>query len=311
MEAPQGGFFLPDRIAFSKPVIPLWEQLALMESRGLLIADHAAAEHALRCIGYYRLVGYALDFRASPTSESYIEGISFDDVLALVTFDREIRLLLFDAIERVEVAFRATLNNLGVAQARDPFWLCNADYFDHGQHDKVMGELENVLGKRDAGKHSHQFISSYYAKYSDPYPPSWMLMECLSFSATSRIYKLLKGRLRLEIAEAFDLQHSVLESWAHSLSHCRNVAAHHSKCWNRKFTIRPKVPKEYRGRIELPSEPRLYMQCFMLQHFLKVIADRSNWAGRLKALIEQRPEITLLEDMGFPANWTHDEIWRT
>jgi abortive infection bacteriophage resistance protein len=40
-------------------------------------------------------------------SHRFLDGMSFDDVLDLYVFDRKLRLAVMDAVERIEVAFRA------------------------------------------------------------------------------------------------------------------------------------------------------------------------------------------------------------
>jgi len=50
------------------------------------------------------------------------------------------------------------------------------------------------------------------------------------------------------------------------------------------------------------------MQCWMLNHFMKIIADGSKWHNRLKQLIDERPK-TSLEDMGFPVEWDKLRFW--
>lgn len=48
---------------FTKPALSLSQQLAKLQTRGLVIGDKAAAEHCLRHVGYYRLSAYALSFQ--------------------------------------------------------------------------------------------------------------------------------------------------------------------------------------------------------------------------------------------------------
>jgi abortive infection bacteriophage resistance protein len=309
MEAPQGGFFLSAKKPYAKPALAVADQITLLKSRGLAIDDEEKAAHYLTYIGYFRLVGYARHFRSDRSNpEKYDRGASFADVLNLYVFDRKVRLLLFDGIERVEVAVRAAMSNVGALKGGGPFWLCNANNFDYGQHGSVMSEITTVIGNPNDPHHQHKFITHFYSNYSDSYPPGWMLMECLSFGASSRIYKLMKGALRIEIADKFKLQHDIAASWLHSLSYGRNISAHHSRCWKRIFTIRPMVPKAYKTSIPAGSDGKLYMQFWMIQHFLKSIADGSEWAKRLKALIDDKPK-TSLSDMGFPDTWEQDPFW--
>ena len=300
MDAPQGGFVLSGRQPFLKQPISVAAQIELFRSRGLQIDDSAKAEHYLKYIGYYRLGGYAGHFRAAPnkSSNQFADRTSFRDILDLYIFDRKIRVLLFDAMERVEVAVKAVMSYVGLLDGGGPFWLTDANNFDYGTHNKVIEEIKVVLGETPADNRQHIFISHFYAKYSDPYPPSWMLMECLSFGAVSRIYKVLKGRLRVNISKQFNLQQDVMESWLHAISHCRNVVAHHSQCWKRVFTIRPKISKAYRSDIPETSENKLYAQCWMLNHFMHIIADGSKWAERVRTTIAEKPK-TVLADMGF------------
>lgn len=301
---------MSNRHPYTKPALSLSDQVNLIRSRGLAIDDIQKAEHYLKYIGYYRLVGYARHFRAFNESdpEKFADGTTFSDVLDLYIFDRKIRLLMFDAIERVEVAVRAALNNVGSLSGGGGFWLTNANNFDYGRHSIIMDEIKLVVGDPNNGNHQHPFINHFFSTYADPYPPSWMLMECFSLGATSRIYKNLKGSIRQEMSSHFNLQHDILESWLHSISHCRNIAAHHSRCWKRSFTIRPKIPKIYRKELPQSSEHKLYMQCWMLNHFLRIIADGSRWPERLKSLIDEKPK-TNLSDMGFPEDWHTKPFW--
>lgn len=298
------------KIPYSKPALSLPDQVKLLQSRGLSIDDLDKAEHYLRYIGYYRLVGYARHFRGDNDSEPehFNNGTEFEDVLNLYIFDRKLRLLMFDAIERAEVAVRAVLNNVGALSGGGGFWLTNANNFDYGSHQTIIDEIKVVIGDVEKANHQHPFINHFYNSYSDPYPPSWMLMECFSMGATSRIYKHLKGSLRQEVSLQFKLQHDILASWLHSISHCRNIVAHHSRCWKRNYTIRPKIPKIYRTKIPQTSENKLFVHCWMLNHFLQIIADGSKWPERLRTLITERPK-TALADMGFPDGWDNDDFW--
>lgn len=279
-----------------------------MKRRGIVISDEKQAEHYLRFVGYYRLVGYARHYRDvnGTDPENYLAGTTCQDILDLYIFDRKMRLLLFDAIERVEVAVRAHINNTG-SLAGGPFWLTDANNFDYGKHQKVIDEITDVVGS-GSEDHQHQFIGHFYKNYADPYPPSWMVMECFSLGAVSRIYKILRGSIRGSVSKNFGLQHDILESWLHSITYTRNICAHHSRCWKKIFTIKPKIPKSLAGSVPPDSQARLYMQCVMLNHFMSIIADGSQWSDRLRALINSRPK-TSLSDMGFPDNWETDPIW--
>jgi abortive infection bacteriophage resistance protein len=95
---------------FSKPSLSISDQVALLEQRGMIIADRSAAEHALTHISYYRLRAYWYYFEIDPKNQAHLlrPGTTFEAVLALYEFDRHLRLIINDAVERIEVAARGS-----------------------------------------------------------------------------------------------------------------------------------------------------------------------------------------------------------
>jgi len=102
------------RIPFNKPPLSLPDQLALLVSRGLTVIDPQDALHYLTHIGYYRLSGYALPLQIGGSGadrHNFKPGVTFTDILDRYVFDRKLRLLVMDAIERIEISVRAALTN--------------------------------------------------------------------------------------------------------------------------------------------------------------------------------------------------------
>ncbi|WP_205570078.1 Abi family protein [Actinomyces lilanjuaniae] len=102
---------------YAKPALSHDELITLYEERGLLVPDHDRAKRYLRRIGYYRLSPCTLPFQTSHQSHHFKKGTTFDDVLTLCIFDRELRLLVMDALERLEVAVRSALSDTMVETA--------------------------------------------------------------------------------------------------------------------------------------------------------------------------------------------------
>ena len=97
--------------AYEKPPLNEDELLNLLGERGLRIPDRGRAARYLRHIGYYRLSPYMRPLQDNGTDHGFRKGTQFDDVLRLYVFDRSLRLLVMDALERVEVAVRAAISN--------------------------------------------------------------------------------------------------------------------------------------------------------------------------------------------------------
>jgi abortive infection bacteriophage resistance protein len=89
---------------FFKPATTYSQQIALLQQRGMIIEILAEVEFYLQHLNYYRLSAYRLPFESDHASPQFKSGTHFADVLNLYIFDRELRLLVLDAIERVEVS---------------------------------------------------------------------------------------------------------------------------------------------------------------------------------------------------------------
>lgn len=296
------------KIPFAKPALSVEDQIRVLEERGLAVGDAARAKTYLGFIGYYRLSGYYRYYADydDPDLKRFRAGTSFEDVLALYIFDRKLRGLISDALERIEVAAKATMSN-AANLASGPNWMCEPDNFDRGRHAEIMGIVREAISP-NGDTHKHVFLKHFFGKYSDAHPPAWMVMEALSFGAFSKVYKCAKGIHRIPVADAFGTQHDVLESWLHTLVFVRNLCAHHSRLWNRTLTIRPKIPRRYRGEWPEESQKKLYMVCCIIHHMLSILADDTGWASRLKELISQRPGVPL-SAMGFPEEWDQAPFW--
>jgi abortive infection bacteriophage resistance protein len=80
----------------------------------LAFGDEGAALEFLQRVSYYRLKGYLLHFErkvTKNTSHAVPPGTTFESVLELYELDRKLRLLMFEAVERIEICFRSAICN--------------------------------------------------------------------------------------------------------------------------------------------------------------------------------------------------------
>lgn len=300
---------------FAKPALSLSDQLAKLRSRGLIVADEAAAQHYLRYIGYYRLSAYALTFQdCQQITKPFQPGTTFEALLDLYRFDRELRLHVLDAIERIEVALRSTLNN-EMANRHGPHWFMKPRHFSlRFDHADLIADIERevrIPRGASAPEQPHQevFINHYYSKYGEPHlPPSWMVMETFSLSSLSRLYAGLNlGSERIAIAKHFKTDEFVLRGWFHVLSYVRNLCAHHARLWNRQLVIKFRQVAR-RHQAFLHTNDRLYAVAIVSMDLLRTIAPDTHWHLRLRDLISHHPGLPL-GAMGFPSNWDKSTFW--
>lgn len=310
---------------FNKPALSVDAQLATLRERGLHIGDESQARHVLANISYYRFSAYARPFylRGDETHR-FATGISFDDVLEVYVFDRELRLLLLDAIERLEVALRAQVANT-LAEHHGPHGYLNANIFnDSYNHNWLLGKLEDACHERNA----EVFLVHYREKYvnAPPQPPIWMAVELLTFKEVSNLFSNFRQAKDTQSIELhFGLKFPVLKSWFRSLSDLRNHCAHHARVWNREFGSRPEIPKRtplnwprlpetiptsaQRSGQTLDPRRRLYLQLVVIQCLMSVVSPGSHWAARLVKLLERYPRISR-SHMGFVPGWESELLWR-
>ena len=304
---------------FNKPAVTLPEQLEILKSRGLLINCDSSATSILENIGYYRFSAYSHPFRHGAERNTFKEGTTIEQIIRIYDFDRELRLLITDAIERIEIAMRARVVNQTSVHFNDPHWFMNpVNFHPQFHHSTFLNKLERSLEiKRDKvtgarvlpTSHPETFIEHYYHTYGDPYlPPAWMAAEVLSLGSLSRVYQGIgPSLLKQSIAAPFGVPAKILSKWLHSLAHLRNVCAHHGRIWNRIFSISPPNANIHKGVITTPK--RLDGQLIVLLSILDVCSPNHHWRDKFKALTIAYPEVDH-SVMGFPTNWQDKPIWQ-
>jgi abortive infection bacteriophage resistance protein len=299
---------------FDKPPLPLLDQLAKLKSRGLQVTDEDAGRTLLRVIGYYRFSAYTLPFQQGNIPDKpFHVGVGLDDIQALYTFDRELRLLVMDALERIEIGLRSALVNRMCIEHGAHWFLTPTHFVRSFDHAKLIAGVEDALemdpaAPRPRKKHSEVFINHYYQKYGDPrLPPFWMVAETLSLGTLSRVFSGLNHvEDRQYIAGGFCYDEAILRPWLHTLNYVRNLCAHHARLWNRQLVIKAQTPKKHRQRVPVPD--RLYAVLVVLLDLLRAIQPHTRWGERLVQLMTAHPKVDL-RAMGFPTEWLRDIFW--
>lgn len=165
-----------------------------------MIQNREQAELHLKTVSYHRLLSY-IDCLTKHNKAD--EKPSFEHAWSMYQFDRELRLLINDAIELIEIAFRTRLSDT-MSCLHSPHWFLNEELFRSAE--KHAGFLVQV---KSACQNSHESqIKEYYQRYDQPpYPPSWLIFECLSFGACITIFcNIRQIKYRKMVCEVFNEQ---------------------------------------------------------------------------------------------------------
>ncbi|WP_435738177.1 Abi family protein [Cellulosimicrobium sp. PMB13] len=298
-----------------------------MIERGLVVTEPDRAVRYLRHVGYYRLSPYLIPFRMDPAAEMLRGGTTFDQVLDLYVFDRKLRLLVMDALERIEVAVRSSLTDHMSLHHGGPFWYLESGHLkDARRHqrflemvqksceDRLMSSPENA-----AGDLAHaSALEHYLTTYGEPeLPPSWLMVETLTLGQLSGLVSNLRRASDIaRVAQPLGLPGPLLLSWLRTYVRVRNVCAHHGRLWNVGLGVYPALPTSPSVRWLSDRDvlsfsdrrKRLYPVLASLQSVLSVVSPRSSWTRRLSALLDEHPDVPL-KGMGIPSDWRSDPFW--
>lgn len=311
-----------------KPFKTFPEQLQVLRGRGLVVEDEASALAALQRIGYYRLSGYFYPLRKTkPVGQSgrlddFVEGATMDLVIQIAEFDKKLRLLTLYAIETIEVSVRVTVaHHLGrvKAQAHRHPELLDGRFTSPGRNGAPSGyDIWTRKFEDLCAKSKEDFIDHHNGQYWGQMP-IWVAIEAWDFGLLSRFFTGLKFRDKNAIAAKYEIADGeVLRSWLRAFNFVRNVAAHHSRLWNRINTEIPGLPPFDRCRWLEPlhqdqnSLRRLFGALTLMRYMLRTIDPASVWHQQLKELVRTFPESDLvsLKAAGFPEGWQDLPVWK-
>jgi len=309
-------------MAYDKPWKSYQEQLDQLIQRGMIVTDTAKALHYLERIGYYRLSGYWYPFRERGgvdrvALDSFKAGASFQNAVDLYVFDKKLRLLVLDALERIEIALRVDISHtLG---EKDPFAHTKPEFLSDNFTRQVNGwnltKHEQWLDNHDSLiiRSREKFIEHNKDKYGLPLPV-WIACEIWDFGTLSKLFAGMKPEDKNAIARKYGVSNGrIFESWLRSLNYLRNVCAHHSRLWNANIVDRPKPPSPSDANnggpflSDLRQNQRVFCLLCISKHLLNIINPSSSWGNRLRALLLEFPDIQHLQldlkSMGAIEGW--------
>lgn len=295
---------------YPKSPLSTEQHIQLLKDRGLVITDDERASKYLNNVGYFRLTGYMYHLQTRDGKHSFTTKVSFDDIINLYQFDKKLRAIVMEYMERIEVAVKAKLTNK-YSLNHGFFWYTNDALFaDKGIYHSINSEIAETFTNPQEG-----FLKSFKFNYKDEVsPPSNMALETLTLGKLSRLYKGLNNDVEKgEIASEFNCASVILTSWLIYLTNVRNVCAHHSRLWNKKITAdRPTIPArekfKFNGTMTDDFNTTMYGIISIINRLLLSFNTENHFIEKIETLIEEYSIETIF--MGFPEDWKTDAHWR-
>jgi abortive infection bacteriophage resistance protein len=305
-----GSFFCI--MAKNKDSRSIAEQITLLKSRGMLMRDETKAAFYLNHINYYRLKGYWWDMQSDRVNHIFTPNSYFEDVIDRYNFDRQLRLVLFDAIEIIEVALRTKII-YHLSQSFGGLWyLDDSIVEDKALHAKHVSDLKDEFNRS-----GEMFAKDYRNRYPHNNPDAWIIFEVATFGTLSKIYKNLKHQLpqKAIIANEMGLNlHNELSSWLEAISYLRNIIAHHSRIWSRNMVKRPTSIINPRfqwlqNSITAVQEKKPYYVITAMVYLCNAVDPNNEIKTKVLNLLHQNPNMPIYK-IGFFNNWQNEPIWR-
>ena len=304
---------------YSHPFLSYDDLARLLIQRGMR-GDFHVIRQRLEDVGYQRLQAYW-----GTTAQGQIRT-DFDTIWGQYCFDRQMRLMLLDAIERIEVAVRNRLVHY-FCEAYGPFGYLNINNFHNIKPDKWQKWVDKL--DEAAQKSSLLLVRDFFAHYSDKHLPLWLACELMDFGSSVFFFSSVEQQIQKKVSRSLGLPTpTLLTSWLRALNDVRNACAHHNRVWNRGWVKQPAIPaKDANWYYSFDQQSEQWIQnnsktvafnmsktggiLTICHYLLRQIASNSQWRERLFALIAE-PRFANIPHtwMGLPANWQDHPLWK-
>jgi len=220
-----------------------------------------------------------------------------------------------DALERIEVSFRAIMINM-MCPVYGSNWFTDKNiFFDEERFNGVIETINRELDRSD-----EEFVKQHDKRISGfEHPPAWKTLPILSFGTLSKIYRNMRKQVNEKriIAKMYGLPKELwLQSWVQVVSMLRNYCAHHSLICYRTFSFLPREIKQ----VNLPwlrnipsagsaESKQLYYQLCVIRYLLHTASPGNDFSYRLMELFVKYKGIDL-ERMGFLEHWDEEDLWQ-
>lgn len=211
------------------------EQINRLNTHNIQVTDKDKAREILSTVNYYRLTGYALPFRISPTTSDCKPRTSFDQVFSLYCFDEELRHILRKYLEYAEVYYKTQISHW--------FSLRKCSLPPHDQHynrenyyrkDFFDDIIKSFIRERDNFYKDSPIVKHHRDKY-DGKMPLWVMLDLLSFSNTSKLFNSMYVSDQEAIAKHIGVSVKTLTNHLHCLSVLRNKCSHGARLYDSKL----------------------------------------------------------------------------
>lgn len=209
------------------------EQIVRLKQYGVVFDNEDKAKEILLDVGYYRMGFYSFPFEKSyPVLENRThevrEGTTFKSIYDLYDFDTQLRRILLNALDRIEVNIRTQITYIvSNHYVNSPTWFADSSIMGSGFVNTFEEKVYKTL--RD-----NPVIKRHHDKYiNDKYAPAWKTIEFMTLGNLTSLYKSIKeDGVKLAIANQYGCTIRVFLNYLETIRVIRNKCAHGNCIYN-------------------------------------------------------------------------------
>lgn len=293
------------------------EQIEILKSKHMIIANEEYAKNVLLKENYFFLSGYRHLFMVSKSERVYKPGTTFEELYSLFLFDRTIRNIFFKNLLIIENNFKSIISyQLSKKYGfRESDYLKNKNFTRKPEKQKQLNDLLKKM-KRQIRINGDQHTATQHYSSNYGYIPLWILVKVLSFGIVSELYSVLKEDDQKIIADVYSLQSDTIATYLPYLSNYRNLCAHEdilyenrtqkqidNTIYHQLLNIR-KINGEYAcGKNDLFALLIILKQLLDTEKFKSMVIELDNAIRTLDYNLKTINVSLVMDTMGFPRNW--------
>lgn len=283
-------------MSYDRPVTTVSEQLDILIRKGLIVPNRQDGIKLIREVGYFRLKGYCLAYLDVNVNQ-FQTNVTIDVIREAYQFDGELKSLLLLTCQHLEIHLKAVMGRV-LSSIYAPVLPANA-FFRKSAAD---GWRETMALAHQRARPKEIYVEYYLKRYQEV--PIWVDLELSTFGNVSRLFANLELSTQKKIASEYGIQPKYLRNWFHELTNVRNVCAHHSRVFGRRFPIQLKLSTNRApGLPDDGFETLIYV-------FSRLLSDRefADFLSGLNDLVKKYPQASNTSGLDLKQDWLHESL---
>lgn len=303
-----------------KPFMTYEQQIQKLQDKNLIIQNVDDAKNVLHQLGYFSLITGYKDLFKNSTTKNYRDGTTFQDILSLYIFDRDLRSITLPYLLQIEKHIRSALSYAFCEINGDD----QAAYTFPGNYDftslQKQRQINELIQKYILSLLNHKTDYPYIEHYKNAHGtvPLWVLINAVTFGTLSKMYSLSKPKVQTRVSNEFQgVNEHQLSQMLQVLTSYRNVCAHGDRLFSYRCS-RYEIPDLLlHQKLAIPQKGTQYIYgkrdffalilCFryLLPH-KEFLQFKKCLIALIEKVVSENHQVSrdkLLQLMGMPQNW--------